>query len=65
MLACASALLSGCASVHNSYDGYDITQIDPFIKVNQTTAAELRELLGTPTMTATDQDGKEHHLQTE
>lgn len=59
LLACAAILLSGCASIQNSYDGYDISRIDPFIEVNKTTADELRALLGTPTMTATDKDGNQ------
>lgn len=59
ILASAVVFLNGCAtsSMKNSYDGFDVSKIDPFIKVNQTTAAELREMLGTPAMTATDANG--------
>lgn len=40
--ASAVVLLNGCAtsSMKNSYDGFDVSKIDPFIKVNQTTYAQ-------------------------
>lgn len=44
--------LAGCASVQKSYDGYDASKVDQYIIPNQTTLAEARAYLGTPTLTA-------------
>ena len=45
-------LLTGCASVQRSTEGFNATDVDPFVKVNETKLAEVRALLGTPTTTA-------------
>lgn len=34
LLALASVLLTGCASVQNSYDGHDLSRIDPYVEKN-------------------------------
>lgn len=56
-MAAVCTLLSGCASMHHSYDGYDVSRIDPFIELNTTTLDEVRALLGTPTLLAKAEDG--------
>ncbi|MDO5532499.1 hypothetical protein [Sutterella sp.] len=63
LLICAAAgsaiLLTGCASYQSDSDGLDASKIDPFVKMNQTTVKEIRELLGTPTVTGVaKEDGK-------
>ena len=57
LLALASVLLTGCASIQNSYDGHDLSRIDPYVEKNKTTYREMRGLLGTPTLTAKTKDG--------
>ena len=57
LLALASVLLTGCASIQNSYDGHDLSRIDPYVEKNKTTYREMRALLGTPTITGTTKDG--------
>lgn len=57
LLALASVLLTGCASIQNSYDGHDLSRIDPYVEKNKTTYREMRSLLGTPTITGTTKDG--------
>ncbi len=56
LLALASVLLTGCASVQNSYDGHDLSRIDPYVEKNKTTYREMRGLLGTPTITGKTKD---------
>lgn len=54
----AVLLLSGCAATHQrSSSGYDASLIDPFIRIGTTTSAEVRSLLGTPTLQAKTADG--------
>lgn len=55
--ACAALFLTGCASVKTSSNGFDASRVDPFIKLNETTLADVRVLLGTPTMMGVTQDG--------
>lgn len=57
LLALASVLLTGCASIQKSYDGHDLSRIDPYVEKNKTTYREMRGLLGTPTLTAKTKDG--------
>lgn len=54
-----AALLTGCSSVQQSYDGHDITVIDGYVKPSVTTVTQVREYLGTPSVTATDKDGNQ------
>lgn len=56
---CAALILTGCASPKSMSDrGFDISCIDPFIKLNETTLEQLRAYLGTPTLIAVaEEDG--------
>lgn len=57
-LAMAGCLvLAGCSSVTQSYDGFNAAVVDPYVKTNETTLAEVRALLGTPTVLGTTKDG--------
>ena len=49
----ATLLLSGCVSTKNNLDGFDATIVDPYVTLNQTTEADIRALLGTPTTAGT------------
>ena len=46
----AALLLSGCSSVRNASDGFDASIVDPYVTLNATTEADVRALLGTPTV---------------
>lgn len=53
LAACAATLtLTGCSSVNTRSSGYDLSRIDSFVTMNQTTPTEVRQLFGTPTIIA-------------
>ena len=54
-----SIALTGCVSVQKSYDGHDASRVDPFVELNKTTVAQMREYLGTPATLAQDKDGNQ------
>lgn len=57
LAAAAAVLLSGCASMQKSYDGYNLALLDPYVEINKTTLSELRGYLGTPTLIGKAEDG--------
>ena len=50
------ALLGGCASYQQDSHGFNVSQIDDFITLNQTTVSDVRALFGTPTFLGTTLD---------
>ncbi len=47
------ALLGGCASYQQDSHGFNASQIDGFVTLNQTTVDDVRALFGTPTFLGT------------
>ena len=58
LVACSAAIaLTGCSSVQKRSEGYDLSRIDPFVTVNETTISDVRQLFGTPSVEAKTKDG--------
>ena len=48
----ATLLLSGCVATKNKLNGFDASLVDPYVTLNETTEADIRTILGTPTTEA-------------
>lgn len=59
LAACAATLtLTGCSSVSMRSAGYDLSRIDSFVTVNETTISDVRKLFGTPSVIAQTKEGE-------
>lgn len=59
LAACAAALnLTGCSSVSKRASGFDLSRIDSFVTMNETTINDVRAMMGTPTVWAQTKEGE-------